>query len=265
MAFKMSEEEIDRQTAITDKFAKKWIEDGCPELKEEDIAHLYLNVSKYFPNLRRTTTYNGIPCNVADIYNLKELTVEDILDQTNIETRRLFISKYGTHKFLRDGGATAVTEEDARGYQIVQFPVEDSSWYFLKMINSTLEPVESGIPRSGMVDGGMTDEGYKIYFLRLPKLLIDEGNITNEKAVAWSFNSKPVPGFIYNNGTANYLEQSKSPDYKFEDDKREFSYQARQGDVHIRLLALSMEDLLAGKMYDKDGYDSDTYRPDVES
>lgn len=261
----LTPEKIEELTAKTDAFAKKWAEDGYPPLKDEDLKGLYLNVQKYFPDMEKTCYCDGIAIPLDEIYNEEWMTVDDIMALTNIEARRLYISKYGTHRFLRDGGAEPVTEEDSRGYQIVKFPVEDSSWYFLKMLNSTLEKANSGQIRAGMVDGGYTSWGEKIYFLRLPKELVEKGNCTNEDAVAWSFNSKVKPGHIYQNATPEFIEKSKQEGYVFEKDKREFSLQARQGDVHIRLLAESMEDFLNGKMYTKDGYDPDTYCPDVEA
>ncbi len=266
MHFKsLSEEQIDELTKKADAFAKEWHAKGCPELTDEDLKGIYLNVEKYFPELNPICPCDGVPVPVAQRYNMEWCTVDDILSTENIETRRLLISEYGTHRFLRDGGAVAVTELDVRGYQIVKFPVDDTNWYFLRMINSTVEKKTTGQTRAGMVDGGYTDNGEKIYFLRLPKELVESGEITNEKAVAWSFNSKVKEGHIYNTGINQFIEKAREEDYVFKDDKREFSLQARQGDVHIRVLAKSMDDLLNGKLYTDNGYDPDSYAPDVES
>lgn len=210
--------------------------------------------------------FHGIKIPVYDWLNYKYITVDRILKEENMEVRRVLIALKGVEEFLQEGGAQPVTEEDSRGYQIVKVPVDDAEWYFLKMVNSTLEPTAmQSVTRAGVVGGQINEEGYKIYFLRLPTWLAEKEDLSNEDAVVWSFQGcRKKPNAIYNNKTQEALAKSKNIK-EFSEDKREFSKQARQGDVFIRKIADSFDDLMKGLLTKDDGYDPLSYDPEIES
>ncbi|CAB4120907.1 hypothetical protein UFOVP1_28 [uncultured Caudovirales phage] len=260
--------------AQTDKFVKEWKAKGYPQLTDEEVDNFYLDPD-LCKQLGPTVAYRSVKLPLEDALNMSYITVDRILNETDMEVRRVLISFMGVEKFLKEGGAVPITEEDSRGYQIVKIPItvateddeiEDKSWYFLKMTNSTIEPKDKeSVTRQGVVGGAVNKDGYKIYFLRLPLYVAEKENLTNEAAVAWSFGMHPRPGAIYNNKTNTYLDKSQLPSYEFNKDKREFTTQGRQGDVLIKLLATSLSNLEMGKLYTKNGYDPELYDPEVES
>lgn len=236
------------------------------KMTKEEKLNFYIPKDMIPKEFGEFVQWRGIRIPIELWINWRHITVQDVLKETNMESRRLLISLMTVEKFLKDGGAVDVTKEDARGYQIVKIPLDTNDWYFLKMVNSTLEPgTEPSVTREGVIGGDINESGLKYYFLRLPESIIHK-KITNEEAVSWSFQGTTVKkGAIYSNGTQKALENSRAIS-KFEEDKREFSNQARQGDVFIRKIADSYEDLMKGLMSSgKDGYDPMAYAPEIES
>lgn len=247
----------------SEEFIKDWKARGKPEFTDEEIDNFFLDPD-LVPELGKNAQWKGITVPLIDCLNIKYITVDRILSEKNMEVRRLLISFMGVETFLREGGSQNVTKQDKRGYQIVKIPVDDNSWYFLKMVNSTLEPKGTSVTREGVIGGKINSDGYKVYFLRLPQTIVHK-KLTNEEAVAWSFGLKPKPGAIYSNQVNTFLEKSKSASYDFKQDRRSFTTQGRQGDVLIRLLATSMENLAMGNLYRDNGYDPSLYSPETES
>jgi hypothetical protein len=93
------------------------------------------------------------------------ITVKQIDGETNAEVRRVLIERYGQVKFLQDGGAEVVHQDDW-GTLYRRDMQDDEPLVMVKVVNSTREP----------------DGSYRDYFLRVPPTVR-----TAREAVAWTF------------------------------------------------------------------------------
>ncbi len=97
------------------------------------------------------------------------LTIPRIVDESNVELRRLMIQRYGEGKFLIDSQADLIHEDEC-GALFRKEMRDDEPLQMVRVKNSTPEP----------------DGSYKHYFLRVPP------DITTARAgVAWTFGFSP--------------------------------------------------------------------------
>lgn len=99
------------------------------------------------------------------IKNRERLTVGQIEGEYNVELRRAMIDIYGQRRFLLDGRARVVHQDEFGTLYVLEVP-HDEPLVMVEVHNSTPEP----------------DGSYKDYFLRVPPQMK-----TAREAVAWTF------------------------------------------------------------------------------
>jgi hypothetical protein len=95
----------------------------------------------------------------------KTLTVAQIHAERNVEVRRVMVERYGQDRFLWEGGAKQIHQDDYGTLYRRDLP-GDEPLVMVKVVNSTPEP---------------TGE-FRDYFLRVPPTMR-----TAREAVAWTF------------------------------------------------------------------------------
>ena len=126
---------------------------------------------------------------------INEICFEDIVYEENVELRSFLLSKYGFDKFIRNGGGEcvkkAVDENDDQTSSIwkVKFNERGSEKeiFFIKLINSTVNPSAIDLTEEEKVNNGYTKEGFSIYVETIPHANFE----TMWDAVGWGFAKKP--------------------------------------------------------------------------
>jgi hypothetical protein len=110
----------------------------------------------------------NVPFNwVLDWYD-NGLTVNQIIQEKNIEIRRIMILWYGLEKFLSDGGGRVVKEPEEGDYPwacIYSIEAPERTHYYLMLINQTIVPNAEKLTDKEKQDQGLTFDGRKKYFL----------------------------------------------------------------------------------------------------
>ena len=102
-----------------------------------------------------------------------ELTIEDVFEQKNAETRRACLSIYGLDRIERSDKVKVLHEDEKTGAKMFEFQLMDNlePIRFVRVINSTPDP----------------DGTEKIYYLCIPA---DEKIKTCRDAIAWTFSKE---------------------------------------------------------------------------
>jgi hypothetical protein len=101
---------------------------------------------------------------------LKKRDAEAIIEERNVELKRMLIEAYGMEKFIRDSRARVV-DQDRFGTLYRCEMMHDEPLCMVEVINSTPEP----------------DGTFHRYFLRVPPAIT-----TARAAVAWTFGLAPI-------------------------------------------------------------------------
>ena len=109
--------------------------------------------------------WRGMEVPARLIKNRGRLTVGEIEDEYNVELRRAMIDIYGQQRFLLDGRARVVHQDEFGTLYSLEVP-RDEPLVMVEVVNSTPEP----------------DGSRKSYFLRVPPQMK-----TAREAVAWTF------------------------------------------------------------------------------
>jgi|GEM_PF-1496900 hypothetical protein len=112
---------------------------------------------------------NGISVTRQIVESPETLSIEQILEESNVEVRRLMIGRYGESKFLMNCGAEIIQEDEYGTLFRKELP-PDEPLQMVRVINSTPEP----------------DGTFKRYYLRVPPDIT-----TAQAAVAWTFGLTP--------------------------------------------------------------------------
>lgn len=113
--------------------------------------------------------WNGVEVPRRLVEEPQRITTQDVLQESNIEIRRVLLERYGAQRFLIDVGARPVHSDDFGTLYKVEFE-NDEPLVMVKVLNSTPEP----------------DGARKEYFLRVPPTMV-----TAREAVAWTFGLLP--------------------------------------------------------------------------
>jgi hypothetical protein len=139
------------------------------ELNQRNQLHNAHGPALEFRDGCKIYAWNGVVVPAVAIEATRNITVEQIDKQENVEVRRILIQQYGLDRYLDDSGAVEV---DADEYGVLYKKVlpNDEPVVVVRVTNPTPE----------------LDGTHKFYFLRVPP------HITSaHAAVAWTFNMKP--------------------------------------------------------------------------
>jgi len=139
------------------------------ELNERNQLHNAHGPAMEFRDGCRVYAWNGVVVPAVAIEATRNITVEQIDKQENLEVRRILIQQYGLDKYLEDSGAVEI-DADEFGVLYKKTLPNDEPVVVVRVLNPTPEP----------------DGTHKFYFLRVPPHIA-----TARAAVAWTFNMKP--------------------------------------------------------------------------
>jgi hypothetical protein len=114
--------------------------------------------------------WEGLRVSQAVVESPESLTAEDVLDERNLERRRVMLERMGYERYvLTAGGRVVAKDAFGRLWECRALPGEREPLFLVEVENSTPEP----------------DGSTKRYFLRVPP------SVTPHEAVAWTFGIDP--------------------------------------------------------------------------
>lgn len=113
---------------------------------------------------------HGVRCPERIVMQPQTITVQEIDNERNAELRRIMLDQYTIERYLIDGKATVISQDDFGTLYHKNVPTEEEPLCMVKVTNTTPEP----------------DGSFKHYFLR-----VSPNCLTAHEAVASSFNLRP--------------------------------------------------------------------------
>lgn len=144
-----------------------WVSERHHTLRrdEQNRLHCLTGPAIAYPDGWKIYAINGVRVPEFVVETPRDITVNIIQRENNIEVRRIMIEQYGTSRYVIDAGAKPIHADNyGTLYRIEQ--ANDEPLVMVKVINSTPDP----------------DGHYKSYFLRVPPDMTKA-----QEAVAWTF------------------------------------------------------------------------------
>ncbi len=143
-----------------------------------------------YPDGFAVYAWHGVRIDGRIIDNPETITVKEIDDERNAEVRRVLMERFGTGRYLLEGGAKEMHRDECGILYRKDF-AGDEPLVMVRVLNSTPEPdgvlsAEEARQIFGAAAHRVTDGRYKEYQIRVPPTVK-----TAREAVAWTVDVRP--------------------------------------------------------------------------